>query len=200
MYERLQTIIVTAEPGTWALWGLVILLASILLGVIWRRRLHGHRVRRLLRRIGCEYCADLVVPDGVGGVIYLDYLLLTPAGLVVMDVKNYQGVLFGSDNIQNWTQMVKEGSFKFTNPLLQNTLRVQAVRHLVPGVPVAGRVVFTPEGSFPRGRPAGVSMLNSLPDDLAFAPGAALPPHYRSAWMSLLAYKDSAGGRLPEHA
>ena len=65
-------------------------------------------------------------------------------------------------------------------------MRVQSLKHLLPDVPVVGRVVFMSEGCFPRERPAGVSMLDTLADDLGdFAGPASL--QYMEAWKRLKA-------------
>jgi len=177
-----------ASPDA-ALWGAVLttlLLVTVLIMLAWRRHTKRHLVSRLLRSLGGIYVRDLIIPDGVGGTVQTDFLVLLRGGVLVLDVKNYRGALFGAENAPLWSQMVRARSFKFTNPLPENTLRVQSLKLLLPNVPVIGRVVFTREGRFPRDIPAGVSMLDTLAEDLgAFAGPASL--QYLEAWKRLKA-------------
>ena len=174
------------RPGTlmWAA-ALSSLLATALLGLYaWRRYVKRHPVAGLLQGLGALYVRNLIVPDGVGGTIQTDFLVLLRGGVLVLDVKNYRGVLFGSENAPLWSQMIKSRSYKFANPLPENIFRVQSVQQLLPGVPVSGRVVFTREAQFPRDMPAGVSMLDTLVEDLdGFAGAASL--QYLDAWKRL---------------
>ncbi len=174
------------RPDT-ALWGAVLstlLLIAVLVMLAWRRYTKRHQVVRLLRDLGGLYVRDLIIPDGVGGTIQTDFLVLLRGGVLVLDVKNYRGALFGAQNAPLWSQMVKARSFKFTNPLPENFLRVQSLKLLLPNVPVIGRVVFTREGCFPRDMPVGVSMLDTLAEDLgSFAGPASLL--YLETWKRL---------------
>ena len=62
--------------------------------------------------------------------------------------------------------MSLDNSIAFPNPLRQNHGHTEAVKALVPGVRVIGRVVFTNSARFPQGMPPGVSSLHSLVGDL----------------------------------
>lgn len=168
-----------------------LLLLAVLGMLVWRRHIKRHQVQRLLGSLGGIYVRDLIIPDGVGGTIQTDFLVLLRGGVLVLDVKNYRGVLFGAENAPLWSQMVRARSFKFINPLPENTLRVQSLKLLLPNVPVIGRVVFTREGRFPRDMPMGVSMLDTLAADLgAFAGPASL--QYLEAWKRLKAGESSS--------
>ena len=177
-----------------ALWGAVLtslLLLAVLIMLAWRWHTKRHQVTRLLRSLGGMHLRDLIIPDGVGSTIQTDFLGLLRGGVLVLDVRNYRGALFGAENAPLWSQMVRARSFKFTNPLPENTLRVQSLKLLLPNVPVIGRVVFTREGRFPRDMPAGVSMLDTLAADLgAFAGPASL--QYMEVWKRLKAGERAA--------
>ena len=163
-----------------------LLLIALVALLAWRAYVKRNQIARRLRRLGCLFTRDLIIPDGIGGTIQTDYLVLMRGGLLVLDVKNYRGVLFGSENAPLWSQLVRSRSYKFTNPLPENSLRVQSLKHLLPDVPVLGRVVFMPEGQFPRDRPRSVSMLDTLLDDLGDFAGAASLQHM-DAWTRLKA-------------
>jgi hypothetical protein len=75
---------------------------------------------------------------------------------VVIDVKQFEGAIFGSDRMDEWTVIGRQGRFTFPNP--QGTLydRVAALRQLVRDVPVTGHVLFAPGADFSKGRPKDV--------------------------------------------
>lgn len=127
----------------------------------------------MLQQMGGVYLKDVLVPDGLGGEIQIDYLLRLPDRILVVDLREMRGVLFGAEKIDEWTQIVERRSHRFPNPLHDNRLRCQAVADLVKPNRVVGRVVFTEASEFPRGRPAGVSTLTSLAADLDLV---TLPP------------------------
>ena len=192
--DTLGTLFAKPDALLWAAVLAALAAAAVLFTVLWRRRAQRHQVQRVLRRLGGVCARDLIIPDGLGGSLQLDYLVLLHGGVLVLDVKNYRGALFGADNAPLWTQVVKSRSYKFDNPLPHNRLRAQTVGLLLPEVPVRACVVFTPDGQFPRGMPAGVSMLATLAGDLgAFAAAGAVPQSYRDAWERLLA-QDIGGG------
>jgi len=134
---------------------------------VWRR----HRARRaLLERIesvATEYLQDVMLPDGNDGWFHVDFLLLTGAGLVVIDLRDLPGLIFGGEQMTEWTVIYKHQRSTFPNPLGPLYDRVAAVRQLAgDGVPVEGRVVFTDRGTFPKGHPRPVTRLASLGTEL----------------------------------
>ncbi len=174
----------------WARWTipLVLLLAALRLLLLPKLRgiLGERRVGAVLERIGTECLHDVIFPDGRGGLTQVDHVVLTGAGLVVVETKNYRGSIFGQEREAQWTQRLGRRSFRFQNPVRQNYLHTQAVKALVPGVPVLGWVVFTDSARFPNGKPDGVSSLRDLRRELRdkvgdVPPSAAL----RAAWERL---------------
>jgi hypothetical protein len=146
------------------------------------------QVAAVLDRIGIGVLHDVVLPDGRGGLTQVDHLVLTAAGILVVETKNYGGMIFGREGEPTWTQRVGRQTHAFQNPLRQNHLHVQAVRALAPGVRVMERVVFTDRATFPKGIPSGVSALRALVRDLRDAyglePGTA-PPDLLDAWETI---------------
>ena len=133
----------------------------------WRR----YRARRaLLERIesvATAHLKDVLLPDGNGGWFHVDFVLMTGAGVVVIDLRDLPGLIFGSEPMTEWTVMHKQHRFTFPNPLGPLYDRVAVVRALAgEGVPVEGRVVFTDRGSFPKGHPRAVTRLASLSTEL----------------------------------
>jgi hypothetical protein len=165
-------------PSEWLLLGaggLVFLILAALGLSFWRR----YRARRLLlaafEGVAHAMLSDVVLPDGNGGWFHLDFVLLTEKGLVVVDLRDVAGLIFGSEPMTEWTVMHKWRRHTFPNPLGPLYDRVAVVRQIAgEGVPVSGRVVFTERGSFPKGHPPQVTRLASLSGE--FPPIASMPP------------------------
>lgn len=143
-------------------------------------------VGQALNKISDDVLHDIIIPDGKGGLTQLDHVLLTADGLLVVETKNYSGLIFGMPSDRQWTQKLGRSTHRFLNPLWQNELHIKAVQALKLGVPVFGRVVYTDQSNFPQGRPTGVSQLRTLQDDLSNQQSAGLPSTtYRAAWEKL---------------
>lgn len=170
-------------PWLWVLGA--ILLLVLLAGALWYyRSRHRRRLTRTMRRLGPKALRDVMIPDPVEGHVHADFLVLSAAGILVVDVKDYRGMLFGGENTDVWTQVVDGRSYKFDNPLYRNRAREAAVRALAPGAEVRSIVVFTDAGHFPRQRPNGVHMLCGLDQELAPA-GTVVSDRMHSFWDQL---------------
>ena len=66
-----------------------------------RRGSAARSVQRVVKTIAFESSNDLVIPNADGGEIQIDYLILTAEGLVVIDVKEVRGKVFGSDKCRS---------------------------------------------------------------------------------------------------
>lgn len=156
-------------PADVVSWGVPVGAAGLAFAAILRylaKTKQKRAIAKCLRRIAREHLRDVAVPDGLGGVVQIDRLLLASDRLLVLDIKNFEGVIFGGAGLETWTQIVGSKSYRFANPVSQNLIRVQAVRALAPGVPVTGCVVFTESARFPKGLPQGVFTLETLPKAL----------------------------------
>ena len=138
------------------------LVALIGLLWLWRRSRRRSTVETALAAIAVERLRDVLVPDGMGGEIHVEHLLLTTRGILVINVKPYEGVIFASDRMDQWTVMGSTGRSGFPNPIGSLYDRVAAVRQLIREIDVAGYVVFPSKADFSKGRPADVR----LPEDL----------------------------------
>jgi hypothetical protein len=127
---------------------------------------------------GFEYLRDVLVPDGQGSTLHVDFLLLTARGLVVIDLRDIEGNIFGGDQMTEWTVMHRALRYTFPNPQTGLYDRIAAVRALAPEVPIEGRAVFTASGQFPKGLPRNTLMLESL--------SAEFPASDRQAMSGLL--------------
>jgi hypothetical protein len=125
-----------------------------------------HRSQRSLysavTAAGTENLVDVLVPDGMGGFYHLDFVLLTPRGILVIDLRDVSGNIFGGDQMDEWTVMDGPRRFTFTNPQSGLYDRLAAVKAVAGDVPVEGRIVFTRRGKFPKGLPKFTLMVDSL--------------------------------------
>jgi hypothetical protein len=152
-----------------------------------------HRARRALaERVGAvavDLLQDVILPDGNGGWFHVDFLLLMPSGVLVVDLRDVAGLIFGSEQMTEWTVMQKTRRFTFANPLGPLYDRIAVVRMIAgDGVPVEGRVVFTDRGSFPKGHPEHVTRLASLAAEFpAFdrAQAETATERWRRGWQQL---------------
>ncbi len=159
---------------------------------LWRR----WQLRRGLRRreasitiVALAHVRNMLVADGNGGQLHLDWLLLTTRGLLLLDVRDLSGNVFGSQHMEHWTVMRGAGRNTFPNPLPALLDRVAVLSRMVPQLSVTGRVVFTEGARFPKGVPVHCLRLGSLPAEFPVVdPGAAaaLASAMAPQWQHLL--------------
>ena len=118
-----------------------------------------------LAEISFDRIEGLIIPSADEGEILIDYLLLTSQGLLILEVKDVQGTLFGGDKLQDWTVITNERRFTFSNPQPALFDRVAAVKQIVREVPVAGRILFLDGAEFTKGTPSLVSNLTQLVEE-----------------------------------
>ena len=69
---------------------------------------------------------DIIVPSS-NGTTQIDHLLVSPYGLFVIETKNMDGWIFGSENQAKWTQQFYRKKFSFQNPLRQNFRHIKCL-------------------------------------------------------------------------
>ena len=152
------------------------------LGYRWWRRRHTRRKQlRQIAAVGYDLLQDVLVPDGNDGHVHVDFVLLTAEGLLVVDLRDVPGMIFGSESMDEWTAMDGSQRRTFPNPLHPLYDRMAAVKLAAGGAPVEGRVVFLPTGSFPKGRPPRVTLLPALVEEFPLA-DRTVEPSPAEAW------------------
>jgi hypothetical protein len=163
---------------------------------VWGLRAYQRRSRRraLLTRLGriaFEAAHQVLVPDGMGGFIHIDHLLLTPRGVLVLDTRRVAGLIFGGDQMSDWTVMGRSRRYTFDNPQPALYDRIAAVKALVGEVPVEGRLLFSNVGKFTKGIPKWVLMLDGIEVQFPVVDqGMKASPafaQYSEAWARLVA-------------
>jgi hypothetical protein len=163
-------------PLTWALVACAVVCGW---GLSWLWRWYRKRRARkaligAITAVAVDYLVDVLVPDGMGGSYHVDFVLLTPRGVVVIDLRDVTGNVFGGDQMNEWTVMNGAHRFTFVNPQSALYDRVAAVKALSGEMPVEGRVVFTPRAKFPKGLPKWTLMLDSLRSEFPAAEQSVL--------------------------
>jgi hypothetical protein len=147
--------------ATWLLPALVVVLLVTWL-IVRRRQGQPRTLASVLNAISFERLQGLVIPKADEGEIQIDHLILTAQGLLIIEIKDVQGTVFGSDKMQDWTVISDDKRFTFSNPQPALYDRIAAVRQIVRQVPVAGRIVFLDDASFTKGVPRLVCNLDEL--------------------------------------
>jgi nuclease-like protein len=144
----------------------LLLVVFLLLLLLFRRRVAtGLTLTGVLSDIAYERVDGLVIPNVDEGEIQIDHLLLTAQGLLIIDIKDVTGSVFGSDKMQDWTVISNDRRFTFTNPQPALFDRIAAVRHIVRQVPVAGRILFLDGAEFTKGVPGLATTLQKLREE-----------------------------------
>jgi hypothetical protein len=153
----------------------------------WGRYLARRQLIRSFETVSAALLRDILIPDGSGGQLHIDFLLLTARGLLVVDYRDVEGVVFGGEHMKEWAVMDGNRRTTFLNPLEALYDRIAAVKLLAGEAPVDGRIVFTSRSKFPKGRPPRVMRLDLLEAEYpAAAEGGAHPgERYRTAWDQL---------------
>ena len=160
----MSDILPTELSGTAALLLVVAALLTVWL-IIRHRRGRARTLESVLDDIAYERLRKLIIPKADEGEIQVDHLVLTAQGLLIIDIKDVEGTVFGSDKMEQWTVISDDKRFTFSNPQPALYDRIAAVRQIVRQVPVAGRVVFLDGAKFTKGVPGLVCNLDELQEE-----------------------------------
>jgi hypothetical protein len=163
-------------PAAWLLLvGAIVL--GMLLGWLWRwyRQVRARRsLVHAVTSVGIDHVSDVLVPDGMGGVFHVDFLLLTARGIAVIDLRDVRGNIFAGDQMNEWTVMDGPQRTTFVNPQSALYDRIAAVKALAEDAPVEGRIVFTRSAKFPKGLPKWTLTIDSMRTEFPAVERAAL--------------------------
>ena len=74
---------------------------------------------------------DLSFYDKKGSSCQIDHVYINKRGVWVIETKNYSGMIFGSENEREWTQVVGNQKRKFYNPIKQNTTHIYRLAEFI---------------------------------------------------------------------
>jgi restriction system protein len=90
------------------------------------------KVTRVLRTMvhgtSARLLVDVTLPTAYGGTTQIDHILITQAGIVVIEVKHWAGTIQAEATAERWKQSALGMERWLQNPLHQNGLHLRAVR------------------------------------------------------------------------
>jgi len=146
---------------------LVLSLAAFITYLWTRRQLSASaQLDLILQPYKRDEIKEIIIPDGIGGLLEVEHIVLVDQGLLLIETYSISGNLFGAEHIDQWTQILDGRSYKFANPLRRLRTVRQALKLLAPNVPIFCKVVFNADSHFPKGKPEEVSILATMADDM----------------------------------
>lgn len=146
------------------------------------------RVRKILGNKSKDVLEDFILPGAYGGLTRIDFAILTSGGILCIQTKHYNGLVFGEAEEPQWTNVDGVTSRRFLNPLIQNEGRSRALRKIVPDVPVANLVVFTGSVQFSTKQASNVIHVRDLQNFIEkFVFGPCRIEDWDAAWLSVKA-------------
>jgi len=149
-------------------------------------RIGAMRIRRALEHRSPDVLHDFILPGAYGGLTKIDHAILTAGGILCIQTKHYNGIVFGGADEPQWTNVDGTVRRRFLNPLIQNEGRTRALQNVVPDVPVANLIVFTGAVDFPTPPPKNVIRVSDIDSYIAkFVFGPSKVKDWDAAWLSV---------------
>lgn len=144
------------------------------------------RIRRVLRQRSPNVLHDFILPGAYGGLTKIDHAMLTAGGILCIQTKHHNGIVFGGEEEAQWSNVDGTATRRFLNPLIQNAGRTRALQNVVPDVPVANLVVFTGRVEFTTPPPQNVISVAELDSYIAkFVFGPSKIKDWDAAWLTV---------------
>ena len=149
-------------------------------------RVGEFRIRRALEKKSKDVLHDFMLPGAYGGIAKIDHAIMTAGGILCIQTKHYNGIVFGEPDEPQWTNVDGVTRRRFLNPLIQNEGRTRALQNVVPEVPVANLVIFTGSVEFTSAPPKNVIRVKQLESFIAkFVFGPSKVEDWDAVWMTL---------------
>lgn len=146
------------------------------------------RIQKALHKLSPDVLHNFILPGAYGGLAKIDHAILTAGGILCIQTKHYNGVVFGAEDEAQWTNVDGIRRRRFLNPLIQNEGRRRALQKVVPDVPVANLVIFTGSVEFTSAPPRNVIHLRNLESFIAkFVFGPSKVKDWNSVWLTVRA-------------
>lgn len=190
---ELQTGITSVGPAKF----LFTLAVALLLTLIFRStanhlarfvtaKLGQSRIRTALAKRSPDVLHDFILPGAYGGLAKVDHAILTAGGILCIQTKHFNGVVFGGEDEAQWTTVDGIRRRRFLNPLIQNEGRTRALQKVVPDVPVANVVIFSGNVEFTTPPPKNVIHVNQLESYIAkFVFGPSKIDDWDAVWLTV---------------
>jgi hypothetical protein len=144
------------------------------------------RIRTALAKRSPDVLHDFILPGAYGGLAKLDHAILTAGGILCIQSKHYNGVVFGEEDEAQWTNVDGVNRKRFLNPIIQNEGRARALRKVVPDVPVANLIIFTGSVEFTSPPPKNVIHVDDLESYVAkYVFGPSKIDDWHAVWLTV---------------
>lgn len=159
--------------------------ANHVVGVI-TARIGTRRIKKILLHRSKDVLDEFLLPGAYGGLTRIDHAILTSGGILCIQTKHYNGIIFGDADEPQWTNVVGIHRRKFLNPMIQNEGRTRALQKIIPDVPVANLIVFTGDVQFTSPPEKNVIQVANLDSYIAkFVFGPCKISDWDAIWMSV---------------
>ena len=144
------------------------------------------RIRAALKKRSPDVLHDFILPGAYGGLAKVDHAILTAGGILCIQSKHCNGVVFGGESEPQWTNVDGVKRQRFLNPLIQNEGRTRALRKALPDVPVENLVIFTGSVEFTTPPPKNVIHVDQLESYIAkFVFGPSKIEDWQAVWLTV---------------
>ena len=144
------------------------------------------RIRRALNQRSPDVLHDFILPGAYGGLTKIDHAILTAGGILCIQTKHYNGIVFGGEDEAQWSNVDATVKRRFLNPLIQNEGRTRALQNVLPEVPIENLVVFTGNVEFPTPPPKNVIRVSQVDSYIAkFVFGPSKVEDWDAAWLTV---------------
>ena len=153
------------------MFGVLYFFAGLIVGVAVRQQLQQRKntgealvANTLARLNSLNVLINNVTLPTEKGTTQIDHILITEAGLFIIETKHYAGWILGNPHDAKWTQVIYRVKNRFQNPLFQNYGHVKTVQALfkLPENAFINVVVFTGSAEFRTDLGPNVILLDQL--------------------------------------
>ncbi len=126
----------------------------VLILILWLRRpkikgkIGENRVQYSLKGLPEDkyFILNDVLLKSESGTAQIDHIVVSVYGIFVIETKNMQGQMYGSEKSSNWTQNIYGNKYSFKNPIHQNYGHIKAVEKALSGyggLPIYSIIAFS---------------------------------------------------------
>lgn len=96
-----------------------------------------------LKNLSKEYKIfhNILFKDG-NIMVQIDFIIVSPYGVFVIEVKAHKGTIIGDINSQYWVQKLGNNNYKFYNPIKQNAAHINVFKYYLKNISFIPIVVF----------------------------------------------------------
>lgn len=92
------------------------------------------KVYSILTNLPDEYFLynNVLLKTKSGRTMQIDHVVVSPYGVFVIETKNYQGIIIGNGNSDEWRQNIWGNEYTLYNPEMQNLSHVSVLKQILP--------------------------------------------------------------------